>query len=67
LKFRHKLWLQRLPTLQHRHARGDYEDDSPFNPIVQYAYGMALQPTNPFPTSSWSAWAEHVSRTSGRR
>jgi hypothetical protein len=68
LKFRHKLWLQRLPTLHHRHSRGDYDRTIlPFNPIVQYAYGMALQPTKSFPTSSWSAWAKNVSRTSGRR
>ena len=32
LKFRHKLWLQRLPTLHLRHSRGDYEDDAPVQP-----------------------------------
>jgi hypothetical protein len=29
---------------------------------LQYAYGMALQPTKPFPTASWCAWEKKVSR-----
>ena len=32
LKFLHKLWLQRLPTLHLRHFRGDYEGEVPGQP-----------------------------------
>ena len=33
LKFRHKLWLQRLPTLHLRHLRDDHEDEAPVTPL----------------------------------
>ena len=33
LKFRHKMWLQRLPTWAMRHKRNDHEDGTPVTPF----------------------------------
>jgi hypothetical protein len=43
LKFRHKLWLQRLPTAILRNQRDDHEDGTPIQPDCTLCLSQGTQ------------------------